>query len=110
MEIMELTYDAIDEQLTSQGFIDNPYPIYNALRETHPVYHSDAWGVWVLTRYQDVTTILRDPKRFSSAGRFPKLLDQLPAEVQADVIPLRNHYSGGLIISDPPDHTRLRTL
>src|SRR5262252_9534853 len=110
MQTTTLTEDGIDRQLTSQDFIENPYPVYRALRENYPVYRSAAWGVWVLTRYKDVVAVLRDPKRFSSAGRFSKLLDQLPTEVQPEMAPLRRHYSGGLIISDPPDHTRLRGL
>jgi cytochrome P450 len=100
----------LDVRLASPAFIDDPYPVYRELRETDPVHWSDEWGVWVLTTYEDTSTVLRDPQRFSSVGRFNALLDQLPPEVQPDVEPLRRHYSGGLIQSDPPDHTRLRAL
>jgi cytochrome P450 len=100
----------LDLRLTSPDFIDDPYPVYKALRESEPVHWSNEWGVWVLTRYDDTDAILRDPQRYSNVGRFNALLDQLPPEVQPDVVPLRRHYSGGLIQSDPPDHTRLRTL
>ena len=100
----------LDLRLSSPDFIADPYPVYGALREADPVHWSDEWGVWVLTSYDDTSTVLRDPGRFSSVGRFSALLDQLPPEVQPDIVRLRQHYSGGLIQSDPPDHTRLRGL
>ena len=101
---------SLDDLLTSRAFLEDPYPTYRLLREKDPVHWSDAWGVWVLTRYDDTITILRDAAQFSSVGRFSALLDQLPPEVQQDVEPLRRHYSSGLIQSDPPDHERLRLL
>jgi cytochrome P450 len=101
---------SIDNQLKSPEFIANPYPLYRTLRETDPVYYSQTWGVWILTRYDDIMSILRDPKRFSNAGRYSALLDQLPEEVQDKVVPLRHHYSAGMVVSDPPNHTRLRNL
>lgn len=110
MQTTSLVSESIDQQLISPEFIDNPYPVYSRLREADPVYYCEVWGVWVLTRFEDTTSILRDTKRFSSAGRFSRLLDQLPDEVQPDVAALRQHYSEGLIVSDPPDHTRLRNL
>lgn len=100
----------LDLRLSSPDFVKDPYPVYRALREADPVHWSDEWGVWVLTGYDDTNTVLRDPGRFSNVGRFSALLDQLPPEVQPDVVPLRQHYSSGLIQSDPPDHTRLRGL
>jgi cytochrome P450 len=107
MSVLDRTFD---EQLQSPDFVIDPFPTYRALRERHPVYWSEAWGVWVFTRYDDVIAILRHPQRFSNAGRFARFLDGLPKAVQAEVEPLRQHYSEGMIQSDPPDHTRLRGL
>jgi cytochrome P450 len=108
--VAEAVHHEIDQMLVSRQFLDDPYPVYKILRESDPVHWSDAWGVWLLTRYDDVVKVLRDPGHFSSVGRFSAFLDQLPADVQAEVAPLRRHYSGGLIQSDPPNHTRLRGL
>jgi len=47
------------------AFTKNPYPVYAALREHDPVHRSPL-GPWVLTRYDDVLDVLRDP-RFSNA-------------------------------------------
>jgi hypothetical protein len=100
----------LDALLAQASFPQDPYPTYRLLREHEPVHWSDAWGVWVLTRYDHTLAVLRDPVHFSNAGRFSALLDQLPPEMQDEVSPVRQHYSSGLIQSDPPDHTRLRSL
>jgi len=101
---------SLDELITARQFIVDPYPTYRILRESAPVYYSPAWRVWILSRYDDIVRVLRDPKRFSNAGRFSGLIDRLPADVGGEMTALRHHYSAGLIQSDPPDHTRLRTL
>jgi cytochrome P450 len=107
---MSLKLGSFDERLESPDFLRDPFPTYRAMREQQPVYWSEAWGVWVLTRYDDVIAVLREPNRFSNAGRFAKFLDSLPESVQEDVVPLRKHYASGMIQSDPPHHTRLRDL
>jgi cytochrome P450 len=40
------------------GFTDDPYPQYAALREAAPVYEHPL-GFWLLTRYDDVSWLLR---------------------------------------------------
>jgi cytochrome P450 len=107
---MSVKVGMFDDELESADFLRDPFPTYRAMREQQPVYWSDAWKVWVLTRYDDVVSLLREPNRFSNAGRFARFLDSLPNSVQADVEPLRKHYASGMIQSDPPDHTRLRDL
>ncbi|MEE9278226.1 MAG: cytochrome P450, partial [Dehalococcoidia bacterium] len=84
------------------AFQQDPYPKYAELRERDPVH----WGVltkaWVLSRYEHVDAILRDPARFASDER--RAGDQAPAYEN----PLGEERS--LLRLDPPDHTRLRTL
>lgn len=99
-----------DELLKSDSFFQNPYPVYQQLHAQAPVYWCDAWGAWVITRYDDVMEVLRDSERFSSAGRVSYLLRQLPQNARLQVAALERHYDIGLAHSDPPDHTRLRAL
>jgi cytochrome P450 len=96
--------------LQSEAFFQNPYPVYHQLREQAPVYWCEAWGAWVITRHDDVLEVMRDHKRFSSAGRVTYLLRQLPESARQQVAALERHYEMGLGHSDPPDHTRLRSL
>ena len=98
-----------DPLLTSHEFAQDPYPTYHLLRREAPIYWSDLWGCWILTRYRDIVSTLQNPKRFSSVGRLTAAME-LPQDVREQVRPLVRHYSQGLINVDPPDHTRLRQL
>ena len=98
-----------DSLLSSEAFNENPYPVYHQMRNEAPVYWSDAWGCWMLTRYQDITWTLQDYQTFTSLGRLTASMD-LPEPLWEKVEPLVRHYSQGLINVDPPDHTRMRKL
>jgi cytochrome P450 len=100
----------VEDPLGRAGFLTDPLPILDKLQSHEPLYWSSAWGVWVLTRYDDVVSVLEDPATYSSENRFTTLLDRLPAAVQPRIARLRRHYSYGLIQSDPPTHTRLRRM
>ncbi|MEO6208405.1 MAG: cytochrome P450, partial [Candidatus Limnocylindrales bacterium] len=100
----------LDSMLVDPAFIEDPYPAYALLREHAPVHESDAWGSWLLTRYDDCAAVLRDPVRFSSAGRVSAMLDQLPASERARFAPLNANFRLGMPNSDPPEHTRIRAL
>lgn len=101
----------LENLLTAPEFEQNPYPVYRRLQAEAPVYWSEAWGCWLLSRYDDVVNTLRDHQRFSSVGRLTSVMEQeLPEPLLAQIQPLVRHYSTGLINVDPPDHTRLRAL
>jgi len=99
-----------EPDLGSESFYSDPYPVYQYLRENDPVHWSPEWGGWLLTRYKDVSAMLRDAQRFSNVGRMSKFLGQLPEEVRKDLRPFEDHFQQGLINSDPPNHTRIRGL
>ncbi len=101
---------AFDALLTDPTYFQDPYPALATIREATPLYWSEAWGVWVVTRHEDVLAILKEPQGFSNAGRFSAYLDELPGEAAPYVEPLRRHYATGMLQSDPPAHSRLRPL
>jgi len=78
----------------------NPYPSFAHLRENSPVALVEPFGFWAVSRYDDVINVLRSPALFSSATMVTSLLGELQAFPDAAV----------LIASDPPVHTRLRSL
>ena len=72
---------------------ENPYPYYAELRRNHPVYPLGEQGAVAVSRYEDVAFVLRSHDHFSSAA-----MGSLAG-------------SGEMLIgSDPPGHTRLRSL
>jgi pimeloyl-[acyl-carrier protein] synthase len=83
-------------------FHANPYPFYQALREKDPV-HQSPMGFWVLTRYDDVVTSLRDP-RYGRDGFAPLIEATYGPETAEGNLPR------SMLMRDPPDHTRLRAL
>jgi cytochrome P450 len=102
-----LAHDA----LTSADFIRDPYPLMKWMRHNDPVHYSDAIGGWVITRYDDVVLTMKDTATFSNEGRLGRAMDYLPDEHKAKLTAFRDHYkTKGLLHSDPPDHTRLRSL
>lgn len=50
----------------SAAFQDDPFPIYRRLRDKAPVYHSEKWGFWALSRFEDVRAAARDPETYLS--------------------------------------------
>lgn len=55
----------------------NPYPYYAELRRTAPVYRVPGVGFWVVSRYDDVLSILKNPQVFSSVGFTEALVGDL---------------------------------
>jgi cytochrome P450 len=46
----------------TEAFAANPYPVYAALRERHPVFRSPELGMVLVTRYADVRRVLTDKR------------------------------------------------
>ncbi len=106
-----ITNTELDSLLANDRYFENPYPVYDRLRTEAPVFWSEKWSAWVVTRYDHLLEIAKSPKVFSNSGRVTRFLDQLKPEEQERVPYLKAHYeNAGLVHSDPPDHTRLRRL
>jgi cytochrome P450 len=103
--------DALDRALTAPEFLADPYAVYARLRAEGPVHWCEPWGQWVITRHDDVLALLRDHRRFSSAGFEQRFVGRLGGEERAALPDLLRHYSTPLISNtDPPVHTRMRRL
>jgi cytochrome P450 len=84
----------------SESFFHDPYETYRWMRDEAPVYHSDRWGFYALSRYHDVVAAHQDWETFSSAYG-----------VTLDILRLGQRFdSNMLIIMDPPEHERMRKL
>ena len=57
-------YDIFDHQ-----YITDPFGIWDELRQTCPMAHTDRWGgSWLPTRYADVYAIAHDVENFPSGN------------------------------------------
>ena len=117
----------------------DPYPIYAALREHAPVFRVESARAWAISRYADVTEVLKSPDIFSSSsmqnfmtsGATQGAMDPLrvlsdrrmsgitrAAGRLSDALGLRSPIldavqllgKRSMVSADPPDHTRLRHL
>ncbi|ATB28741.1 cytochrome P450 family protein [Melittangium boletus] len=85
----------------------NPLPLYARMRPEGPLFRQmDAnrgVPIWLSTRYKASVELLRDP-RFTKDERLvaPQARQARVAEMEA--------INRNMLMSDPPDHTRLRTL
>ena len=82
-------------------FLADPYPTYHRLRDEDPVHHSPM-DFWVLTRYEDVAAVLRDPRFIKEP-----IVSMVAARFGVSVPP---GVGLSMLDRDPPDHTRLRSL
>ena len=83
--------------LYSPAIDADPFPFYEKLREEHPCYWSESAGVWILSRYEDISRAAQDWESFSSSQG--NLIDEIPGRAGAT-----------LGTTDPPRHDRLRAL
>ena len=50
----------------SDEFKADPFPVYEWMREEAPVFYSDRWNWWALSRFDDVRAAALDPATFQS--------------------------------------------
>ncbi|MHA7582465.1 cytochrome P450 family protein [Paenibacillus vandeheii] len=92
--------DTSQPKFFTQEFTQNPYPVYEKLRQNDPIHrvlfpHGD-FG-WIITRYEDAVEVLKD-------NRFSKDVIKRYGPDQDNI------FVHNMLFSDPPDHRRLRGL
>src|SRR5437762_7878488 len=92
------------------GFLADPYPALNRLRESAPAFYDEQRERWFVTRHEDVRSCLRD-KRLGRNFR------HVLSPVEIGVPPLDPRWQAfwaterwSLLWLEPPDHTRIRRL
>lgn len=91
------------------AFREDPHPFYHRMRGEDPVHFSPTVGVWVITRYADVMTALRD-SRISASARHWRHYDKFFRKSADGSSPMAATYDRWMLQMDPPDHTRIRGL
>jgi cytochrome P450 len=94
-----------DFDVLDPGYVADPFGIWDELRRTCPVAHTERRGsTWMPTRYSDVTAIAHDIEHFSSLE--VAVIPFEGEEPEEPVLP----YGLPPISADPPLHTWTRRL
>lgn len=97
--------------ITDPKFKANPFPFFARLRAEAPVYRiimPDKQPAWLITRYDDVLTVLKDDQRFVKNVRNAKTPEQL--KQMPWIPPMFRALTHHLLWADWDDHHRLRGL
>jgi cytochrome P450 len=100
----------VDVDISSAAHKANPYPLYAKLRAEAPVCEvpmPDGQTAWLVTRYDDVVSVLKDPRFVKD--RFP-VLSPAQLKQQPWVPSVFKPLMSNMLDNDPPNHTRLRAL
>ncbi len=86
------------------GVLGNPYPTLAKMQERGPILWSAEGNQWLVTRYEEANSILRN-------NQFGKRLDRWrhPNFLMRSAIKYMRPGSN-ILLQDPPDHTRIRSL
>lgn len=89
----------------------NPNAFYKALRTEAPVYFDAKLNMWLVSRYEDIVTVLRDPQTYSDKHGYAAMYANGFFEEFKQIL---ERDGGGFfadaIKDDPPGHTRVRRL
>jgi cytochrome P450 len=96
---------AEDFDHTDPEWVSDPYPIWDELRETCPVAHTERYGgTWLPVRHEDVAAIAYDTEHFTSRS-------VVVSEIRPDETDLPAPIGvAPPITSDPPFHQDARRL
>lgn len=85
----------------SEDFFNGAYETYRRMRDEAPVYYSEEYDFYALTRHEDVAPAFRDFETYSSAYGL-------------DLAMVRGHLPEAapkmIILMDPPEHRHMRSL
>ena len=92
-------------------FIANPYPFYQELHATNPIFYDTPNQMWMFARHEDVSSMLRNQRFFGRS--ILHLVDRAELGLPPDnpayepFLKLGRHR---MLDKEPPEHTRLRGL
>ena len=97
--------------LTDALIVAHPSEFYRSMRKQDPVYYDEKIGMFLVSRYEDVVAVLRDPITFSDKLGYEALYASGHFEEFKQIL---ERDGGGFfpdaIKDDPPAHTRVRRL
>lgn len=101
----------VDFSFADPAVLRHPLEYYTRLRENDPVHFDPQLNSFIVSRYEDVSAVLRDAEAFSQelgwkaqfgAGHFEELKQILELD--------GGGFFPDVLLLDPPGHTRIRKL
>lgn len=100
--IDDLTTEQFEYDPFAAYIQEDPYPYYQVLRDTYPVYYNERRDFWTLSRFADIQAAARDWKSFSNKNG-------VELDATQDFYP--DTFGPGIVINtDPPEHERIRKV
>mgnify|MGYP003473923972 CR=1 FL=1 len=105
------------DYFSDQAIAQDPYEYLGYLREQSPVFQEPHYQVYAVTGYEETVAAFKDHESFSAAnaigGPFPPLPfapagDDISAQIDAHRHLFPIAYL--MVVMDPPEHTRARSL
>lgn len=96
------------DDLLAPDAVRDPHRVFATLRASAPVRWSEAHHGWLLTRYDDISQAFRN--RALSSDRVRPLLRARRGEQSPAAARILELLSQWMVVTDPPEHTRLRRL
>jgi cytochrome P450 len=103
----------VHDDMFTPDVIADPYAYYGKLRDEDPVHWNDTYGLWVITRHDDVTWLTRHHELFSSAVFKNDPKPAYPAIDESDLglyEYVRNYQGDQFIQHDRPVHLDMRKI
>src|SRR5262245_5392413 len=88
--------------------LEDPYAFYAIARQEESIFFSAMRKMWVVTRYYDVRSVLKEPNLFSSKDSIKSITPLCPEALAVlrtgvPMVPF-------IINTDPPEHSRFRRV
>lgn len=103
--------DLSESTLVDPGILAHPNAFYKAVRNQDPIHYDEKLGMYLVSCYDDLQTVLRDSITFSVKKGFS---EQYAKGFREELKEILKRDAGGFfeeaIMTDPPEHTRVRRL
>lgn len=101
----------VQASLTDPSILAHPGAYYTAMRREEPVHYDEKLGMWLVSRYEDIAAVSRDPQTFSMEKGYQGIYASgFAAEFKEILERDGQGFFPDAIMSDPPYHTRIRRL
>ena len=94
---------------TSAEQREDPFTVLAHARREQPVFYAPELRLWVVTRHDDVISVLKDHRTFSSVGALTSATAERPPQV-TEILAGGHPEMPYIIEVDPPLHDRIRGL